>query len=427
MSKPPADPGHVIEYRDPRSLTPDPNNARTHPQSQLDEIKAGFRRFGFTNPVLLKPSGMIGAGHGRQEAAIQMIAAGEPIKRTPDGVSIPTIVLHGLSEDEWRAYAIADNKIAANAGWDEDMLRRELGDLKSLGFDLALTGFSTDEVGTLFAPPPSTRDPERTPEAPVRPVSVLGDLWRLGPHLIICGSSTDQETVTRVLDGFKPHLMVTDPPYGVDYDPTWRGKALGEGKRGRATGLVMNDGQADWREAWALFPGDVAYVWHSGTKADIVAASLHATSFEIRAQIIWNKANMVIGRGHYHPKHEPCWYAVRKGGTGHWQGSRKETTVWDIEHRKSETGHGTQKPLEAMARPIRNNSAKGDRIYEPFSGSGTTIMAAHLNGRICHAIELDPKYVDVAVTRWSEYTGEAAVHADTGQSFADVKAERHAA
>jgi DNA modification methylase len=218
--------------------------------------------------------------------------------------------------------------------------------------------------------------------------------------------------------------MCTDPPYGMEYDPNWRTKRLGEKKGAQATGKVLNDYKADWREAWALFPGDVAYVWHAGSMAHVVAESLLATDFEIRAQIVWNKSVHVIGRGHYHPKHEPCWYAVRKGGTGHWQGSRKESTVWDIEHRRSETGHGTQKPIDAMRRPIVNNSEAGDRVYEPFSGSGTTIMAAHLTGRICHAIELNPEYVDVGVTRWQLYTGEDAVLVGTGQTFAEVKAER---
>lgn len=215
--------------------------------------------------------------------------------------------------------------------------------------------------------------------------------------------------------------MVTDPPYGIEYDADWRNQALradGTPIAGRAVGKVLNDDKADWREAWALFPGEVAYVWHAGNKANIVADSLLACGFDIRAQVIWAKSQLVIGRGHYHPKHEPCWYAVKKGGTGHWQGDRKQTTLWEINKpQKSETGHSTQKPIECMRRPIENNSRPGDSIYEPFSGSGTTIIAAEQTGRRCYAMELSPQYVDVAVRRWQQFTGKTAVLESTGQPF----------
>ena len=174
---------------------------------------------------------------------------------------------------------------------------------------------------------------------------------------------------------------------------------------------MFNDDRSDWREAWALFPGDVAYIWHSGNKAHVVAESIEAAGFDIRAQIIWAKSQFVIGRGHYHPHHEPCWYAVRtkQGATGHWQGDRKQSTLWQIDKpRKSETGHSTQKPVECMKRPIENNSSPGQAVYEPFSGSGTTIIAAEMTGRTCHAIELNPAYIDVAVKRWEQFTGQKA-------------------
>jgi DNA modification methylase len=214
--------------------------------------------------------------------------------------------------------------------------------------------------------------------------------------------------------------MVTDPPYGVEYDPDWRNRAdraNGKSYGASATGQVLNDDRADWREAWALFPGEVAYVWHAGVYSPTVADSLAACGFEIRALIVWGKHRLVIGRGHYHHMHEPCWYAVKKGGTGHWAGDRKQTTLWQIEHNKSETGHGTQKPVECMRRPIENNSKKGDEIYEPFSGSGTTIIAAEQTGRRCYAMELSPQYVDVAVLRWQDYTGKQAVRESDGKTF----------
>jgi DNA modification methylase len=210
----------------------------------------------------------------------------------------------------------------------------------------------------------------------------------------------------------------------VDYDPDWRNRAgLSVTRR---TGKVRNDDRADWREAWALFPGDVAYVWHGALHATTVADSLVATGFDIRAQIVWAKERLVLSRGDYHWQHEPCWYAVRQKGRGHWSGDRKQTTLWSIASRDQDaaTVHGTQKPVECMRRPILNNSAPGQAVYEPFCGSGTTLIAAEATGRAGYAMELDPAYVDVAVTRWQAYTGEVAILAGDGRSFADLSAER---
>ncbi len=222
--------------------------------------------------------------------------------------------------------------------------------------------------------------------------------------------------------------MVTDPPYGVEYDPAWRNEAIksdGTAVGARATGQVLNDDKADWREAWALFPGDVAYVWHAGLFAGVVAESLQATGFELRSQIVWKKSNFAIGRGNYHWHHEPCWYAVREKRKGHWHGDRKQSTIWEIaKPAKSETGHGTQKPVECMKRPIENNSSPGQAVYEPFSGSGTTIIAGESTGRAVLAIELNPVYVDVAVRRWEMFTTKTATLDGDGRDFAAVAAER---
>jgi DNA modification methylase len=245
-----------------------------------------------------------------------------------------------------------------------------------------------------------------------------------GGHRLICGDATDGRTVNQLLGGAKPHLMVTDPPYGVEYDPAWRNRAgLGNTKR---TGRVVNDDRADWREAWALFPGEVAYVWHGALHSVEVAESLEAAGYQMRAQIIWAKDRLVMGRGHYHWQHEPCWYAVK--GTGHWAGDRKQTTLWQIASRgqDAETEHGTQKPVDCMKRPIENNSTPGQAVYEPFSGSGTTIIAAEVTGRLCFAIELSPNYVDVAVLRWQAFTGKAATLEATGETF-DATAEARVA
>ena len=253
-----------------------------------------------------------------------------------------------------------------------------------------------------------------------------------GGHRIICGDSTDAATVERLLAGVKPHLMVTDPPYGVEYDASWRNEAArtskGMGNRAigaGAIGKVMNDDRADWREAWALFPGDVAYVWHAGKHAGMVADSLQAAKFDVRSQIIWAKNHLAISRGDYHWQHEPCWYAVRAKATSHWSGDRKQSTLWQIDKpKKSETGHSTQKPVECMARPIKNNSSPGQAVYEPFSGSGTTIIAAEQLGRVCYAVELNPAYVDVAVRRWQDFASGVATLEGDGRTFDEIAAER---
>ena len=408
-----------IERIGVEALIPYARNSRTHSDAQVAQIAASIREFGFTNPVLVDEANGIIAGHGRVLAARKL--------KMPD---VPAIRLSHLTEAQKRAYVIADNKLALNAGWDIELLRLEINDLRGLEFDVALTGFSTEELDALMAAPGTEglTDPDAIPEAPERPIAVPGDVWLLGRHRLVCGDSTDPLAVEKALSGVKPHLMVTDPPYGVEYDANWRNEV--DRKNGKpygasAVGKVKNDDKADWREAWALFPGDVAYVWHAGNMAHVVAESLMACDLGIRAQIIWAKSQFVIGRGDYHPQHEPCWYAVRKGRKGHYDGGRKQSTLWQIEKpRKSETGHSTQKPVECMKRPIENNSSPGQAIYEPFSGSGTTIIAAEMTGRACHAIELNAAYVDVAVKRWQEFTGQAATLEGDGRSFADMATER---
>jgi DNA modification methylase len=394
------------------ALVPYARNARTHSDAQVARIAASIREFGWTNPVLVDGDRGVIAGHGRLMAA-----------RKLGMTEVPVIELAHLTEAQKRAYVLADNRLALDAGWDEELLKIELGDLRGLGFDLDLTGFGADEIGKLLIDAgDGLTDPDLVPEVPVDPVSRPGDVWVLGRHRLVCGDATDEATVARALDGVRPHLMVSDPPYGVSYDPEWRNRVgVSTTKR---TGKVENDHRADWREAWALFPGDVCYIWHGALHATTVAESLIACGFEIRSQIIWAKDRLVLSRGHYHWQHEPCWYAVR--GTGHWAGDRRQSTLWEIAGggQDTETVHATQKPVECMKRPIENNSSPGQAVYEPFSGSGTTIIAAEMTGRCCHAVELSPAYIDVAVLRWQAFTGkEARLEAD-GRSFDAVAAER---
>jgi DNA modification methylase len=397
-------------------LNPYAKNAKTHGAEQVAKIAASMVEFGWTVPVLVDSAGELVAGHARLAAATQL------------GLTqVPVIVLGHLTEAQKRAYRIADNKLTELGGWDDMLLGEELRDLMGESFDLSLTGFDDGEVAKLLAGLDRTEaqgDENAIPEPPLVPVSRRGDLWRLGSHRLLCGDATVATDVARLLDGVKPQLMVSDPPYGVAYDPAWR-NAAGASATLRI-GKVLNDDRADWREAWALFPGDVAYVWHGALHATTVAESLEAAGFGIRSQIIWAKDRLVLSRGDYHWQHEPCWYAVRKTAQGHWAGDRKQTTLWPIANRDqdAETVHGTQKPVECLRRPILNNSSPGQAVYDPFVGSGTTIIAAETTARVAYGIELDPAYVDVAVERWQAFTGGIAVRDGDGVTFAEAQSQR---
>lgn len=241
------------------------------------------------------------------------------------------------------------------------------------------------------------------------PITKPGDVYELGDlrHRFQCGDSTDAEVVKKTLNGAEPILMVTDPPYGVNYDPDWRNHAFrsdGTPIGARAIGKVINDHQIDWSAAYSLFKGNIVYVWHSGLYAKQVQEQLENLGFEIVAQLIWAKNGHVIGRGDYHFQHEPCWYAVRKNKNHNWQGSRSETSLWQIDrNKKNETGHSTQKPVECMARPIRNNTTVGQQVYDPFLGSGTTIIAGEQLKRQVFGNEISPEYCDLIVARWIKF------------------------
>jgi len=404
------------------SLVPYAENARTHSPTQVAQIAASIAEFGFVNPVLVDAEGVLIAGHGRVMAAKQLGLA-----------TVPVLRLGHLSPAQARALRLADNQIALNSGWDEALLAAEIARIRDEAVvDLDVLGFSGMELDRLLAAigaetsgtqPPGDPDAP-APEPPEDPISRPGDLWLLGPHRLLCGDATSAADVARLLDGAKPHLMATDPPYGVNYAPEWRNDA-GVSSTMR-TGKVLNDDRADWRAAWALFPGDVAYVWHAGVHSRTVIESLEAAGFVIRSQIIWAKPRLVLGRGDYHWQHEPCLYAVRKGATGHWQGARDQTTLWSIGSGAEDmaTVHGTQKPVECMRRSIVNNSTEGEAVYEPFSGSGTTIIAAEIAGRVCLAMEISPEYCDVAIERWQAMTGGVAVLAGNGSSFVDTASWR---
>lgn len=423
-----------ILYAKPDDLPDDPKNARTHSDAQIDKIVASIVEFGWTIPALFDD--VIRAGHGRKMAAKRIYANGGTIYHMPGeaagGKPIPKGKMPywdctGWTKAQRKAYSVADNQLALEADWDDVILRETLMDLGGLEFDLDLLGFDNiDEI--LAAPmPKGATDPDDVPPL-ADPISEAGEIWQLGKHRLICGSSTDAATVALLMGHDQPMLMVTDPPYGVDYDPNWRNEAeRADGSKigAKNVGRVQNDDQADWTDAWALFAGDVAYVWHGEQQCADMNAQLFATGLNSRNLIVWGKPHLIIGRGHYHSQHESCWYAVRKGKTAHWTGDRKQSTLWDdIQPVRNASGHGTQKPIECMKRPIENNSRKGDFVYDPFSGSGTTIIAGEMTGRYVLACEIDPRYVDAAIRRWQEYTGQAAVLIGDGRTFEEIEAAR---
>jgi DNA modification methylase len=411
-------PADKVERRPLTAIIPAATNARTHSEAQIEQLCASMRQWGWTMPVLVDEAGELIAGHGRVMAAKRLGL-----------LEVPVMTAAGWSEAQKRAYRLADNQLALNAGWDVKTLADELAGLKAWDFDLSLRGF--DDLDALMrGRGGGLTDPDEAPAVPETPATQAGDVWLLDWHRLVCGDATVAADVKRAIAGAAPHLMVTDPPYGVEYDADWRNRAEranGLPSGGRAIGRVSNDHRTDWREAWALFPGVVCYCWHADPHASAVQASLEAQGFEIVCQVIWAKDRFVISRGDYHWQHEPCWYAARKGKRHEWSGDRSQSTLWNISHLKSETGHSAQKPVECMKRPIENNSSPGQAVYDPFVGSGTTIIAAEMTGRRCQAIEINPAYVDVAVKRWQEFTGKAAIHEGSGRTFDEIAGQQHEA
>ena len=318
-----------------------------------------------------------------------------------------------LTDPHARELAIADNRVSElDLEWDTDMLRQ----LQADGLDMSLF-WSDDEFAEMMGTESDGGAQDENAVVEPGPTDIEpGDLFALGTHRLLCGDATNRVDVARLLEGHTPPLMVTDPPYGVLYDPAWRHRV--DPSQRTAVGQVMNDDRADWTTAWALFPGAVAYVWHAGLMAGTVAASLEATDFVIRSQIIWAKQHFALSRGHYHWRHEPCWYAVRRGQDARWRGDRSQSTVWEVPNlnphggdRTGEnvvTGHGTQKPVRLWEIPIKNHTTSSEAIFDPFCGSGTAIIAAEKTGRMCLGMEVDPRYVQAAVTRWQMFSGATA-------------------
>lgn len=302
-------------------------NARTHSAQQVKELADSIKEYGFLDPVEIAKDLTIISGHARIAAALEL------------GMThVPTICHEHLDKTRRKGYTLAANRIALNAGWDSQLVGGELHDLKNDGFDLRLTGFTQDEIDNYLNPDilndGLTDDNDCGYGGGEQPITKRGDVWILGNHRLKCGDSTFIDDVKSLLNGNAPHLMVTDPPYGVEYDPSWRdGADLGVGERSR--GKVQNDDIVDWTDAYTLFEGDVAYVWHAGKFTHIVAQNLADCGFDIVSQIIWAKQHFALSRGDYHWQHEPCWYVVRKGSKHHWRGARDQSTLWEIKNNNS--------------------------------------------------------------------------------------------
>lgn len=393
-----------------------PDNPKGH---DLEAIEDSIDTVGYVEPIIVNDSdGQILAGHGRVAALHARQKRGDA---PPEGVTVSEDgdwlipVLHGveLSDEDARRYVLAANQTTILGGWQEPALADILGALEGTDDGLVGTGFDVDDLAalreSLREPTEGKTDPDEVPELADEPYVQRGDLYSLGGHRLLCGDATEPKDVMRLLGGDHPNLTVTDPPYGVNYDPAWRTDAAAKGLIAYAAarvGVVTNDDRADWREAYALAPGDVIYLWHDARVPQISYLGLAESGFDIRTQIIWAKPRFVISRGHYNGQHEPCWYAVRKGAPANWIGDASESTLWSVSLDQNVAGGlSTQKPVECMERALRNH--EGD-VYDPFLGSGTTMIAAERLGRRCYGMDIDPRSVQVTIERWQGFTGRKA-------------------
>lgn len=431
----------AVEYRPLDALVPYARNARTHSDAQVAEIAGSIRAFGFTNPVLIAEDGTLIAGHGRVLAARQLGLE-----------TVPAIVLSGLSETQRRALVLADNRIAMNAGWDEQLLALELTDLQEAGFDLGLTGFGDDELQNLLYGKHDEQDglteDDAIPDVPVMPVTRRGDLWLMDGHRLLCGDSTDSADVTRLMAGERAALFATDPPYLVDYDGT--NHPTKKTASARAKKIANKDWGDDYIEQkhWDdssqgpqfyeafckaaiehAIAEDVAwYCWHASRRQRMVETVWDQFDVLHHQQIIWAKSRPVLTRSVMLWAHEPCLFGwvrskkprINREGLESWP-----TTVWNIPSSEIETrDHPTSKPVRVFTLPMQLHTRPGDICYEPFSGSGSQLIAGEKTDRKVYGLELSEAFCDVVVKRWQAFTGKAATLDGDGRSFDEIATER---
>ena len=388
----------TIEWLETKGLIPYAKNSRTHSEAQVAQIAGSIKEFGFNNPVLIDEDNGIIAGHGRVMAAQKLGLQ-----------AVPCIRLAHLSDTQRKAYVIADNRLALNAGWDDQMLTVELQELDGESFDLSLLGFEADELNALLNPIKETEgltDEDEVPEVPEEPKTKPGDIYKLGRHRLMCGDSTSIDAVEKLVDGSLVDILITDPPYNVAY----------EGSNGLK---IKNDNMADdqfrqfLRDAFVsadavMKPGAVFYIWHADLEGFNFRGACKDTGWTVRQCLIWNKDSLVMGRQDYHWKHEPCLYGWKEGSGHLWATDRKQTTILEFKKPKKNDVHPTMKPVELIEYQLLNNTKGADIVLDLFGGSGSTLIAAEKNGRVARLMELDPRYCDVIVKRWEDFTGQKA-------------------
>lgn len=403
-----------IELWPTAKLVPYARNARTHSSEQVAQIAASMAEFGFTNPILVGDDQVIIAGHGRLAAARQLGLE-----------AVPVVILDHLSPTQRRALVIADNRIAENAGWDDEMLRLEMAALEEEDFDLALTGFDLEALAELMAGDEpegeGQTDDDDVPEAEEQAISRPGDIWVLGEHRLLCGDATVTESYDRLLAGTRVQMVWSDLPYNVNYANSAKDKLRGKHRP------ILNDNLGEgfydfvFSALSLMLPvcDGAVYIAMSSSELDVLQAAFRAAGGKWSTFIIWAKNTFTLGRADYQRQYEPILYGWPEGEKRHWCGDRDQGDVWQIRKPQKNDLHPTMKPVELMERAIRNSSQPGDAVLDCFGGSGSTLIAAEKSGRRCFMMELDPKYCDVIVRRWQAYTGLTALSIDGQRKFDD--------
>jgi DNA modification methylase len=409
-----------VEWRDPSSLIPYINNAKTHPPEQIAKIAASIVEFGFDQPIVVDGQGIVIKGHGRLAASLQL-----GLKR------VPVVVRTDLTPSQIKASRLADNK-TAESPWDEELLRLELGMLREQDYDLGLTGFADDEIEALLVDPEGESagltEEDAVPEAQETAVTVPGDVWLLGDHRLLCGDSTQMETVEKVLAGGLADMTWTDPPYGVNYGQTMKDKLRKKHRRiandnlGPAFEPFLRDACAN---ILAVTKGAV-YICMSSSELHTLHKAFTEAGGHWSTFLIWAKNTFTMGRADYQRQYEPILYGWKEGSQHYWCGARDQGDVWFVKKPLANDLHPTMKPVELVERAIRNSSKSRDTVLDPFAGSGSTLIACEKTGRQARLIELEPKYCDVVIRRFEEFSGKRAVLASGGRGFAEIALERGA-
>jgi DNA modification methylase len=411
----------TVEYRSIDSLVPYARNARTHSDAQIDQIAQSILEFGFTNPILVDGENGIVAGHGRVTAARKLAMT-----------QVPVIELAGMTELQKRAYLIADNKLALNAGWDESLLALELADLKELGLDLPLTGFGQGEIDEIFGRVEARAgltDPDQVPEPPADPVSRLGDIWICGHHRVLCGDATALADVEKLLGGELADMCFTDPPYNVNYANSAKDKLRGTHRPilndalGKSFGAFLRSASVN---IVTVTKGAV-YICMSSSELDTLQKAFRDAGGKWSTFVIWAKNAFTMGRADYQRQYEPILYGWKEGTDHYWCGARDQGDVWFIDRSHRNDLHPIMKPVALVERAVRNSSKSRDIVLDPFGGSGTTLIAAERSDRRARLVELDPKYVDVIIQRWQAFTGQDASLAGDGRTYQAVSTKGRAA